>query len=108
MHNYKLINNLKIDEILYEDVYNFYGQLIASKDSKLTAKHIDLFIKNKITGVFVLDEDIEEINIPPVVRRNIRNELVSKLSFNNFELINKDLFNDLIEMGIIYYVKYKK
>jgi len=108
MHNYKLINNLKIDEILYEDVYNFYGHLIASKDSKLTAKHIDLFIKNKITGVFVLDEDIEEINIPPVVRRNIRNELVSKLSFNNFELINKDLFNDLIEMGIINYLKYKK
>lgn len=67
MHNYKLINNLKIDEILYEDVYNFYGQLIASKDSKITAKHINLFIKNKITGVFVLDEDIEEINIPPVL-----------------------------------------
>lgn len=37
MHNYKLINNLKIDEILYEDVYNFYGQLIVSTDYKITA-----------------------------------------------------------------------
>lgn len=103
METYKLINNIQENDISSENIYNSQGHLLIKAGTKLNSTHIKSLKKNFIEGIFILLENEKEIVIPPQLRQKIREFIISKLVFSNFEIIEKDTFNDLIEMGILYY-----
>lgn len=108
MNKFKLLKDLQVGDQVDENIYNLTGQLLVAKGKSISDRVIEVLKRNNITGAFISNTSPEEIIISPVQRKEIRDKLISKITFSNFELIDKDMFNDLIEMGIIYFATKKK
>lgn len=102
MEVYKILNNIEIGDVIDENIYNKQKHLLIKIGTKLNENHIATLKKNHISGVFIAMEEREEIIISPLIRKEVRDKVISRLVFSNFDAINKNQFNDLIEMVIMY------
>lgn len=106
MPDYKLIKDLKEGMVLSESIINNYGQIMVPSQTKLNSKHLKLLNVWNIQGAMVISKDDDKvITISPVLRKKLRDKILSKFSISNISEINTGLLNDLIEMGIKYHAK---
>lgn len=106
MPEYKLLKDLQEGMIIAESIINNYGQLMIPNKSKLTLKHIKLLKIWSIKGARISTSDDEVIfQIPAFMKKELREKILSKFSKLRYSELNTELFNDLIEMGIIYHAK---
>lgn len=106
MPDYILYKDLKEGMVLAEPILNNFGQLIIPINTKLHAKHLKLLKVWNLQGVMILnDDDKKEFVISPLLRKKIREHILTKFSISNRNEINANLLNDLLEMGIIYHAK---
>jgi len=106
MPEYKLLKDLMEGMIVAESIINNYGQLMIPNKSILTKKHLKLLKIWNIKGASITTSQNEvAFQIPAFMKKELREKVLSKFSKLRYSELNTDLFNDLIEMGIIYHAK---
>lgn len=106
MAEYKLLKDLEVGMLIAESIINNYGQLMIPNGSTLSEKHIKLLKTWNIKGAKIKSSEDELVFvIPAFMKKELRDRVLSKFSKLRYSELNTELFNDLIEMGIIYHAK---
>lgn len=93
----KFISVDEIEEgmVLSKDVVNSFGQTMVKAGQEIVDKHIPIFQKWNITGVFIVGDN-EGAAITEEVIKKVKTELLSKMSWKPESKIEIDMFKAAI------------
>lgn len=104
MPKYINISEVLEDMVLAESISNKFGQVLCKQGSKVNGKLLKMFKTWGVKGILIRDEDEEENQINPKLKKELTEKIEKELDFKPFTEIEKNLLESLI----IYNTKYSK